>query len=201
MDNKLSIMQWNCQGLRAKYESLKILIHKNFPICISLQEIMLGQNRLCPKEYFIYCNEHLADEGRHGGSALMIRQDIVHTKIPLQTNLQAVAVQICTKKKYAICSIYLPPNNENDQNLKQDLDNLIDQLPRPFLLLGDFNSRHPMWGDIISNTRGNLIFSSIEERELAILNTGAPTHFHIQTGTLTSIDLSVCSPDCFLDFS
>ena len=201
MDSKLSIMQWNCQGLRAKYESLKILIQENFPVCISLQEIMQGQNRICPKEYVFYRNEHQADEGRYGGSALLLRRDISHTNISLQTNLQAVAVQIYAKKKYSICSIYLPPDNINDRTLKQDLDNLIDQLPRPFLLLGDFNSRHPMWGDIIYNSRGNLIFSCIEERELAILNTGAPTHFHIQTGSLTSIDLSICSPDCFLDFS
>ena len=114
MDSKLSIMQWNCQGLRAKYESLKILIKENFPICISLQELMLGQNKLCPIEYIFYQNEHQADEGRHGGSGLLIRRDIVHAKIPLQTNLQAVVVQVFTKKKYSICSIYLPPGNGND---------------------------------------------------------------------------------------
>ena len=201
MDSKLSILQWNCQGLRAKYESLKILINENFPICISLQETMIGQKRLCPKEYLFYHYEQPADEGRHGGSAILLRRDVVHTQLPLQTNLQAVAVQVFTKRKYTVCSIYLPPSNNIDETLKQDLDNLINQLPQPFLLLGDFNGRHPMWGDVTSNSRGNMIFSLIEKKELAVLNTGAPTHFHIQTGTLTSIDISLCSPDCFLDFS
>ena len=58
-----------------------------------------------------------------------------------------------------------------------------------------------MWGDTTSNPRGNIIYSLIEDRELAIINTGEPTHFHVQTGTFSAIDLSVCSPDCFLDFS
>ena len=84
---------------------------------------------------------------------------------------------------------------------RNDLDNVIRQLPRPFLLLGDFNGRHPMWGDTVSNTRGNIIYPFIEDQELAVLNTGDPTHFHIQTETFSVIDLSLSSPDCFLDFS
>ena len=201
MNNKLTIMQWNCQGLKAKFESLKILIHENLPICISLQETMMGHNKICPREYILYHNQLHADEGRHGGSALMLRRDITHSKIALQTNLQAVAIKVHLRRTYTLCSIYLPPVNRNNINLKQELESLINQLPRPFLFLGDFNARHPMWGDIMSNSRGDMIFSLIEEQELAVMNSGAPTHFHIQTGTLSCIDLSVCSPDCYLDFS
>ena len=57
-----------------------------------------------------------------------------------------------------------------------------------------------MWGDTVSNSRGNVIYPFIEDQELAIINTGEPTHFHVQTGTFSAIDLSICSPDCFLDF-
>ena len=106
MDNKLSILQWNCQGLRAKFESLKILIEEHFPICIALQETMLGQNKLCPREYSFYHNKPEVNH-RHGGSALLLRKDVVHAKIPLQTDLQAVAVKIFAKRNYTICSICL----------------------------------------------------------------------------------------------
>ena len=58
-----------------------------------------------------------------------------------------------------------------------------------------------MWGDVVSNARGNLLDSFIEDEELAVLNTGEPTHFHIQTGTFSAIDISLCSPDCYLDFT
>ncbi|XP_068214529.1 uncharacterized protein [Palaemon carinicauda] len=161
---------------------------------------MLGQNKVCPREYLFYHNEIQEHEGRHGGCALKVRRDVIHNKISLQTNLQAIAVQMHLKRAYTICSIYLPPNRD-DQNLKQELDYLIDQLPKPFFLLGDFNGRHPMWEDIISNSRGNEIFSFIKEKELAVLNTGAPTHFYVQNGTLSSIDISLCTSECFLDFS
>ena len=159
---------------------------------------MLGLNKsLCPRDYIFYHTDYDEERDFHGGSALLLRQDVAHTKIALQTNLQAVAVQMFSKRKYTICSIYLPPSNNLNHNLIQELNNLIDQLPRPFLLLGDLNGRHPMWGDTLSNPRGNIIHSLIEDRELAIINTGEPTHFHVQTGTFSVIDLSLCSPECF----
>ena len=122
----------------------------------------------------------------------MIRQDISHASIHLQTDLQAVAVQIYSKRKYTACSVYIPPGNNLNHDLRNDLDNVIRQLPQPFLLLGDFNGRHPM---------GNIIYPFIEDQELAVLNTGDPTHFDIQIETFSVIDLSLSSPDCFLDFS
>ena len=201
MDNKLTLLQWNCQGMKAKFEPLKILIKDKCPISIALQETMLGQKILCPRDYLFYHSEYEEERGYHGGSALLIRRDVPHTKISVQTELQAVAVQIFSKRKYTLCSIYIPPSDRINNNLSNKLHDLIRQLPRPFVLMGDFNGRHPMWGDYTSNSRGNVIFPFIEDQELTILNTGAPTHFHVQTGTFSSIDLSLCTPDCFLDFS
>ena len=187
--------------MQAKYEPLKILIKDKYPICIALQETMLGQKVLCPRDYLFYHSEYDEERGYHGGSALLVRRDVPHTKLPIQTELQAVTVQIYSKRKYTLCSIYIPPPDRINHNLSHKLQNLIRQLPRPFVIMGDFNGRHPMWGDSTSNSRGNVIFPFIEDQELAILNTGAPTHFHMQTGTFSVIDLSLCSPDCFLDFS
>ena len=130
MNSKLSILQWNCQGLQAKYESLKILIHENFPICISLQETMMGQNKtLCPRDYVSYHIDYNEERGSHGGSCVLVRQDIAHVKIPLQTGLQAIAVQLCLKRKYTICSIYIPPCSRLNHNLVQGVDDVIRQLP------------------------------------------------------------------------
>ena len=136
MDNKISILQWNCQGMRAKYESLKILIDENFPVCISLQETMLGlDNTLCPRDYVSYHIDYDEERNNHGGSALLLRRDVAHKKIVLQTNLQAIAVQMYSKRKYAICSLYLPPSSDLNCNLVQELNSITDQLPRPLLLL------------------------------------------------------------------
>ena len=92
MDSKLSLLQWNCQGMQAKFEPLKILIKDKDPICISLQETMLGRKVLCPRDYLFYHTEYDEERDYHGGSSLLVRRDVPHMKIPLQTELQAVAV-------------------------------------------------------------------------------------------------------------
>ena len=98
---------------------------------------------------------------------------------------------------YIICSLYLSPNTEISN---RQLTILANQLPWPFLILGDLNGRHHFWGDVCTNTRGGSLLSRIESLDLTVLNTGEPTHFHIQTGSFSCIDLSVSSPNAFIDF-
>ena len=168
------------------------------PIVISLQETMLDVNTPCPKEYSSFRTAYDPIIGSRHGCILYIRRDIPHIPLTLNSPLQAVAVQIKAKKLYTVCSLYLPP----DDNIPyEDIVDLLHQLPRPFLILGDFNSRHQLWGDTVSNQKGRMISSLIENEEIGFLNTGEPTHYHIQTGTLSCIDLSLCSPDCLMDFS
>ena len=81
--------------MRAKFEELKILIYEYLPVCIALQEIMIGINKApFPRDYSFYTTEFNAERGSHGGSALLIRNDISHVPIDLHSSLQAVAVQI-----------------------------------------------------------------------------------------------------------
>ena len=142
--------------MRAKYEELKILIHEFAPICISVQETMLGNVKApCPREYKCFHSEVNPDMGAHGGCMIYVRIDTPHHPFPLQTPLQATAVQIYLEKKYTICSIYLSPSYNFCTN---DFTNLLQQLPRPFLLLGDLNGRHSLWGDVICDKRGNHCF-------------------------------------------
>ena len=54
---------------------------------------------------------------------------------------------------------------------------------------------------IVLNTRGGSLLSWIESLDLTVLNTGEPTHFHIQTDSFHCIDLSVSSPNASVDFS
>ena len=57
-------------------------------------------------------------------------------------------------KSITICSLYLPPHCKFS---KHDLENLINQLPRPYLLLGDFNSHSKLWGCLDTNDKGEII--------------------------------------------
>ena len=107
-----------------------MLIHQFFPICVSLQETMIGDAEIPhPKDYSSYATDFDPTRGHHGGCALFVRHDVPHTHISLQTSLQAVAVQIHIKKKYTILSLYLPPNT---QVIEKDLSDLFQQLPSLF---------------------------------------------------------------------
>jgi len=56
----------------------------------------------------------------------------------LQTCLQAIAIRISCQKNYNRM-FYLPTSNVKMD--KNDLEDLINQLPPPIVLLGDFNAQ------------------------------------------------------------
>ncbi|MCL4122680.1 UNVERIFIED_CONTAM: hypothetical protein GTU68_008920, partial [Idotea baltica] len=84
---------------------------------------------------------------------------------------------------------------------KSDLQELFLQLPRPFLVLGDFNSRSPLWGDVRRSFMATAIEALLSDMSIHVMNTGERTYYHVQTDTSTCIDLSLCSSDAMLDFS
>lgn len=99
-------------------------------------------------------------------------------------------------KMHTICNIYIPPGH---QVTSEELRNLSDQLPRPFLLVGDFNGKHAAWGNNINDQRGRTIEQFLINSDVCLLNTGEATHLHTQTGTTSAIDLSLCTPDIVND--
>ena len=78
-------------------------------------------------------------------------------------------------------------------NLTQEtLQEVIEQLPIPFLLLGDLNSYHTMWGCRTRDARGRVIDEVLSAYHLNIFNIGAPTR--IVYNTESAIDLSISTP-------
>ena len=53
---------------------------------------------------------------------------------------------------------------------KRSLEQLVNQLPHPFLLVGDFNARNPAWGDSLTNSHGRVIQDFILTTEFSLLN-------------------------------
>ena len=116
----------------------------------------------------------------------MIKQGIIHSHVPLNTNLQAVAARITLHRTITICSICIPPSF----NLKQtDLNSLVNQLPVPYILLGDFTGHNAIWGSGSYNTKGRLIEKFIANQALSYLNNGTHTYLHPGTGSYTCIKI------------
>ena len=87
---------------------------------------MLGERTFVLKDYTIYHSKSEPEAGSQGGSALLIRNEIAHIPLVLNTPLQAVSVQIKLSWVYTICSLYLSPNTEISDS---QLTTLTNQLP------------------------------------------------------------------------
>ena len=70
---------------------------------------------------------------------ILVSHEIPHHQITLRTTLQAIAVQITLQSPITLCSLYLPPDYTIDL---LDLNDLISQLPKPMMILGDFNAHN-----------------------------------------------------------
>lgn len=84
------------------------------------------------------------------------------------------------------------PNSQilNYTNIK----NIINQLPTPFIILGDFNSHNILWGCNDTDQRGKIIEKILENNNnINILNNCQPTRISAGTGNLSAIDLSLSS--------
>ena len=141
----MSIIQWNCRGLRSNYEELKSLVCDNNHSVVCLHETFLkDQNHITFKGYDIYNKTLLSHDNKPiGGVSLIIKRGIPHQTLNITTSLQVVACTLSLHKIFTIASIYIPPKYKLSNN---DLNNIISQLPSPFLLCGDFNAHSEIWG-------------------------------------------------------
>lgn len=119
--------------------------------------------------------------------ATYIKSNIIISEIHLETNIEAVAVSVQLPKKLCMCNIYLPNNYTFEIS---EINDLLSQLPKPFIILGDFNSHNTLWGSINTDQRGRKIGTILENPNINLLNTNQPTHFNISNGSLSSIDLT-----------
>ena len=94
-------------------------------------------------------------------------------------------------------SVYFSPSHPIDFTA---FETLISQLQPPFLVVGDFNCRHTLWGDSTTNSRGRSLERFLFTNNLIILNSDRPTHFDMRTQSFSCLDLSLCSPTLHLDF-
>lgn len=195
----LDILQWNCKGLRARTEDLKVLMHEFNPGIICLQETMLGNSPYNPGlNYSIFKSYPPTGDRAHGGAAIIINKSLQHSTIQLNTTLQAVAISVILEKRITICSLYLPPDLAFNIG---DIQSLIDQLPAPLLLLGDFNAHNPLWGSRFLDSKGKLIEDLIDRNDVTLYNNGSMTFHNIHDNHFSALDLSISSTSIHLDFN
>lgn len=191
-----SIIQWNCRGLIKNLDDIYEILTDYQPSVLCLQETHLNtQQTNFLRQYTVFRKDRAGCTHSSGGVALVAKRSVACKKINLQTNLEAVAMRaILFGRLTTLCSIYIPP----DYHLTTtEFENLIDQLPAPYLLAGDMNAHHPLWGSARANPRGRLIEKFLLSSGACLFNKKHATFFSATHNTYSAIDLALGSATLF----
>lgn len=184
------IIQWNINGFHRNATDIELLLERNPPIALVLQEVhrttVERLNKSLSGRYrWIYkCNQNI-----YHSVAIGILAAIPFTPININSDLPIVAVRIESPFPMSIVSMYLPC--EKIPNLRNQLLQIIDTLQKPVVLLGDVNGHHHTWGSPTNNARGSILAEVAEVCDLTTMNDGSHTFTRGQQNT--AIDVSMVS--------
>ena len=138
---------------KANYNELLLSIAELCPTTICLQETFKkSSDKANTKPFKFYDFIHDTGQRALGGVSILIRKNILQNKININTHLQTIAVSATLHKIFSICSLYIPPHDPINE---KELNNLIKQLLKSFILMGDFNS-HNICGSKTTNKKPDL---------------------------------------------
>ena len=159
----------------------------------------------------------------------MARLKIGHTRLTHEHRLKGVAEPMCQECNAILTVEHILLNCKKYENsrknhlknvtsMKNVFDNnecktilnfqinyghlvaLVNQLPSPFLIMGDFNAHNEMWGSTKLDERGRTVERLMDRKNLCLFNIKVPTYHHPGSGTYSSIDLTLCHNSIFAEF-
>ena len=198
-----TILQWNTRSLIPNKPSLINLINDhNISVCLLSETWLHPSTHLYVPSYNVF--RHDRPVGRGGGVAILTHSSFQAQEVRLRTDqlpdhTEAVCVRLRFEEKdISFLSLYIP----SQVDLREThLTSLLQQIPQPVFIGGDFNSHHPLWGSLRSDARSAHILSFLDRQELAVLNSGEATRFTHPTIAPSVVDLSFCSSELHDNFS
>jgi len=113
-----NILQWNCCGIGANFNDLKLLLSKGVQVAC-LQETRLPRNTKFSVKHFYTYNfnpNSLSDSlPTPGVITILVHTSIPHSIVPITSDLQVQAVRISLNYTVTICNIYVPPSSILDE--------------------------------------------------------------------------------------
>ena len=200
-----TFLQWNCRSLNKRRFTLKHLVNIIQPVAICLKETFLINDKdlINLKTMFKDFNFYFHNRNRigaanpRGGVAIMVHKDVPQKSLPLRSHLEAVAVDIIfKKKKVSICSLYLPPGVNFTVS---SLTALTNEFAQHHILMGDFNAHNTLWGSERISYEGRKVAEFVNNSNIVLLNNGDPTRIQENSGNMSTIDLSLASPQLSLE--
>jgi len=160
----MNIIQWNTNGFYKRNVDIQRILYDLKQIILYFQETNLKHTQSSHiKDYNGYFKNRENSGRASGGVAIFINDDIESEEVYLNTHFEAIAISIKLQKQIFICNIYLPDRTPLTQ---QDLSQIITQLPKLSVFVGDFNSHNTLWGSLYTGYRGKLMERLLERSDL-----------------------------------
>ena len=106
--------------------------------------------------------------------------------------MQAIAVRVTAFRPITICLVYIPPKEKINYT---QLHKLQNQLPQPYLIVGDFNAHSPLWEQTnTTDQKGKALEDFLSKTNSFLLNDTSPTYLIPASLKTSSVNLSICSP-------
>jgi hypothetical protein len=176
MAQLLEIAVWNANGLCQHAQEIKLFIHTfNRDILLVSETHFTNRNYITKPNYNVYYTKH-PDERVHGGSALIIRQNIKHyVKAEYRLKIiQATSVVIEDNTgETTVSAIYCPPKHHNNYD---DYERFFKTLGKCFIAGGDYNAKNTFWGARQSTTKGRQLHKIMKNNNLKHLSARQPTY-------------------------
>jgi len=105
------------------------------------------------------------------------------------TNFYVCAIKVRTdQREVVIASIYCPPNSPLTANHYEEL---LSELGPNFIIAGDWNAHHRLWGSRNSTIRGRTLADIVLASHMQVLATGGPTHYPYSQRMPSAIDFAI----------
>lgn len=173
----------NSLNSKAKQHELNEFVKQHKPDVLFMVETKLKPNKkMSILNYNLFRNDRSTDAG--GGTAILIKNRFVSTHlkcIPSIVSFEYTAIKIALENNSQLyfVAIYKKPTNKIDTS---ELSKLIDSFNgTPFVLAGDFNCKHSLWGNSVNNSEGNRLYNWLcntidnHNHNLNLLKTEGPT--------------------------
>jgi len=139
-----SLIQWNYNGFYKHNTDINRIKYEQNPDIFCLQETNFKNLHIGNINGYTGYNKNQPEAITASfGVAIYIKNNINSKEIYVNSTLEVIAIQAILKTTITICNVYIPDSTPLSLH---ELNSIITQLPKPYLILGDFNSRNIIWG-------------------------------------------------------
>ncbi|CAG2220972.1 unnamed protein product [Mytilus edulis] len=193
MTSSFVIHQWNCHSFHSNGPEYiwNLSNSSTYPDVICLQETWFkSETDLIEINGYTVADFSVRDGIKGGGTAIYVKVDIPYSKKEINSKFETSVIQILINSDMVtIISLY----DASTDTKEDDYINLLNQIEGKFIICGDFNAHHYLWGSNKTDTKGNSLHNAISTNNIIVLNDGSGTRQNPSDLQLSCIDISMSS--------